>query len=311
MASYFLSLPADERPTAIFSSPYCPYSSHVANFCNKSLIIDRCLQTAKPTSEILNLPIHIEHGLYVHSHPACQIPPAHSHSRSEWFTPVRPSTGLHPRPASAQTLSKYFPTISTSYSSICYPTRTGETIEEIHERTAQFLEALIPLVSQSSGEHEVILLVSHAATVAALVRALVGDPELPVRVGCCSLSELHLNEEENTGVVGSWIAVKLVDGKHLVGGTLRDWGFEDVTISPGEASPFKFRLVSVGSLAGRPLMNLVNLLPERMTWMIPWGYRLDCCPRRSQVRWHCRLSVVVAYRAKHQMCAPFLLLSTE
>ncbi|KAG5733097.1 hypothetical protein E4T56_gene14020, partial [Termitomyces sp. T112] len=69
LGEYFLSLPKDERPTAIFSSPFY-----------------RCLQTAKPVSSALGLPIYVEHGL------------------AEWYSPVAPGTGLHPRPGSAESL---------------------------------------------------------------------------------------------------------------------------------------------------------------------------------------------------------------
>ncbi|KAG8961293.1 hypothetical protein FRC03_005551 [Tulasnella sp. 419] len=45
LANYFLSLPEDQRPTAIYSSPYY-----------------RCLQTAAPTAAALKLPLYVEHG---------------------------------------------------------------------------------------------------------------------------------------------------------------------------------------------------------------------------------------------------------
>ncbi|KAJ6604699.1 histidine phosphatase superfamily [Mycena vulgaris] len=63
LAEYFLSLPENQRPTAIFSSPYY-----------------RCLQTANPVSAALGVPIYVEHGL------------------SEWYSPIAEGTGLHPAP---------------------------------------------------------------------------------------------------------------------------------------------------------------------------------------------------------------------
>jgi len=86
--------------------------------------------------------------------------------------------------------------------------------------------------------------VSHAATVITLVRSLVGNRDLPLRVGCCTLTELVPKvEEENGGVggggtqrgIGTWDAKKLADGSHLPeGGDLREWGFEHIEIEAGK-----------------------------------------------------------------------------
>ncbi|KAH8835777.1 histidine phosphatase superfamily [Flagelloscypha sp. PMI_526] len=221
VATYFQSLPLEDRPTAIFSSPYY-----------------RCLQTAKPTSESLNLPILIEHGL------------------SEWFISVREGTGLHPRPYNATALHKYFPTISKSYSSILYPPRTGESISEVHDRSEELLSHLVEIATASG--HENILLVSHAATVAALVRVAVGDREMGVRVGCCSLSVLEKDEES----VGGWKAVKVADGVHLIEGAQRDWGFEDVMVSPGKTIDEPGEPVAEGDGANDPVGLQKNLLKQ-------------------------------------------------
>ncbi|OBZ80048.1 hypothetical protein A0H81_00760 [Grifola frondosa] len=200
LADYFLSLPEEERPTAIFSSPYY-----------------RCLQTTNPTSKALQVPIYVEHGL------------------SEWYSPVVPGTGLHPRPASATSLRAHFPEIDESWSSIYYPSRKGEDVDECHGRANGLLSALIPEVERRfSGRHKRILLVSHAATVIALTRELVGDRNLPLRVGCCTLTEVHRNGR-TPKPVGYWEAKRLVDGSHMRGGASRDWGFDDIVIANGKA----------------------------------------------------------------------------
>ncbi len=67
---------------------------------------------------------------------------------------------------------------------------------------------------------------SHAATIAALVRLLSGERDMPIRIGCCSLSQFHKNEN-------TWTRVKTADGSHLSGGSLRDWGFQDVEVDNG------------------------------------------------------------------------------
>ncbi|OCB90140.1 phosphoglycerate mutase-like protein [Sanghuangporus baumii] len=199
LAEHFLSLPEIERPTAIFSSPYY-----------------RCLQTAQPTSQALGLPIYVEHGL------------------SEWYSPVKPDTGLHPRPASANDLKSFIPQINPSWSSIWYPTRKGELVEEAHDRAGGCIELFHSAIDwRLPGQHKRILLVSHAATVIALTRELVGDRELPLRIGCCSLTVLD-RKQGRTGVRGAYEAVKLNSGDHLEHGASRDWGFEDIVIKDGK-----------------------------------------------------------------------------
>ncbi|KAJ7837569.1 phosphoglycerate mutase-like protein [Mycena olivaceomarginata] len=190
LAEYFLTLPEDQRPTAIFSSPYY-----------------RCLQTSKPVAKALGVPIYVEHGI------------------SEWYSPVTPSSGLHPRPGSAASLRAYFDEID--------PRRD---VAEVHARAAGFLDAFVPEVERTrpgGRAHTRILLVSHAATVIALARALVGAPALPLRVGCCSLTEA-VRKRDVIPVLGGWEARRLADGAHLKEGASREWGFEDILIADGK-----------------------------------------------------------------------------
>ncbi|KAJ7597083.1 phosphoglycerate mutase-like protein [Mycena floridula] len=197
LADYFVSLPEDERPTAIFSSPYY-----------------RCLQTSQPVARALGIPIFVEHGI------------------SEWYSPVAPKTGLHPRPGSATELQAYFPEISAEWSSIYYPSRRGEDVQQVHVRCEEFLSDFIPQVRRKfEGKHSHILLVSHAATVIAIARGLLADRTVPLRVGCCSLSEF---EKQSENLLGRWKGNKLADGTHMVNGSERDWGFEDIEIAQGK-----------------------------------------------------------------------------
>ncbi|KAJ7169928.1 phosphoglycerate mutase-like protein [Mycena filopes] len=200
LADYFLSLPEIERPTAIFSSPYY-----------------RCLQTSKPVSKALGVPIYVEHGL------------------SEWYSPVAPNTGLHPRPGSAASLQAYFDTVDpATWSSVWYPPRTGEDVAQIHARARDFLDVFVPEAERVCPRATSrILLVSHAATTIALARALVGEPALPLRVGCCSLTEV-VRKRDVIPILGGWDAIKLADGAHMKEGASREWGFEDIEISQGE-----------------------------------------------------------------------------
>ena len=105
---------------------------------------------------------------------------------------------------------------------------------EIHNRTDGYLSIFIPRVERLHPQHKVIMLVSHAATIIALTRSLHGDQKLPIRVGCCSLTEVVRKEEEDRKVISGWEVKRLADGTHLQNGTSRDWGFEDIDVAHGE-----------------------------------------------------------------------------
>ena len=165
---------------------------------------------------------------------------------SEWYQPVEPGTGLHPRPSSASALKAYFPEIDDSWSSVWYPTRKGESAPALHDRLGGFLTVFVPEVQQRfSGAHKRILLVSHAAVVIALARELAGDRGLSFQAACCSLSVLDCNKDAavaaagdsaRSTVVGGWTAKLLGDGGHLKDGLQRSWGFRDVAIADGKVS---------------------------------------------------------------------------
>jgi len=200
VAEFILSLPKDKRPTAIFSSPYY-----------------RCLQTSQPMVQALDLPLYVEHGL------------------GEWYAPVAPGTGLHPRPASASVLKQWFPEIDPAgWSTTWYPPRRGEGVEEIHDRADGYLSVFVPYLERVCPQHKVIMLVSHAGTIIALVRGLLGDRSLPIRVGCCSLTEFARKEGKDWKVIGGWDVKKFADGTHLKDGASRDWGFDDIEIADGK-----------------------------------------------------------------------------
>lgn len=153
---------------------------------------------------------------------------------------MKPGSGLHPRPASARTLQGYFSEIDPSWSTIWYPSRKGEDVTQCHDRTEGFLTALIPEVERRfGGKHKRILLVSHAATIIALNHSLAGDGSIPMRIGCCSLSEFK-RKERGSEPLDNWEMARMGDGSHLKEGSTRDWGFEDIVIADG-----KVRLIVV------------------------------------------------------------------
>ncbi|KAF8893065.1 histidine phosphatase superfamily [Infundibulicybe gibba] len=190
LGDYFFSLPESERPTAIFSSPYY-----------------RCLQTTKPISVALGIPIYVEHGI------------------SEWCSPVMPGAELHQRAGSADFLQSFFPEIDRCWSPVLYPSPKGENVAELHERAADFLSRFIPEVErQFPGKHARILLVSHAAPIITLVRGLLDDRKLDLRVGCCSVTEVA----RRSSCASEWTTRRLGDGSHLRDGAQKEWGFRDL-----------------------------------------------------------------------------------
>jgi len=233
-ADWILSFPEEKRPTAIFCSPFY-----------------RTLQTATPIASALGIPIYVEHGI------------------AEWYAPVAPGTGLHPRPGTATFLKQYFPLIDPCWRTTWYPSRKGEDMTQVHDRTADFLRAffyrldhappppppppLPPTPSNNEGEvvvdsddagfgvHSKILFMGHAASAITLVRELVGNRDLSIRVGCCSLTTLikskqpssvvsSLPNDDETPGLGQWDMIVETDAHFLDGGVERDWGFEDVEV---------------------------------------------------------------------------------
>ncbi|KAK0506153.1 hypothetical protein EDD18DRAFT_19635 [Armillaria luteobubalina] len=120
---------------------------------------------------------------------------------------------------SNRTFQVRYPPTGTAFT---IPSRLGETVDEVHARVETFLQDFLPL--RPKGER--LLIVSHAATIAALVRLLSEERDMPVRIGCCSLSQFHKNGN-------TWTRVKTADGSHLSGGSLRDWGFQDIEVDNG------------------------------------------------------------------------------
>ena len=294
-------------------------------FTNVLCPADRCIQTCLPIADALSLPLYVEFGL------------------SEWYSPVTPGTGLHPRPAPADDLQRYFPrpvpgssttesktTTTTTTTTTATTTtnmdmdrnantngsyidprwmptylvtRKGESVAELYARCEEFLPAFIgrvegrrPSLSRSPSPaqslslsasasmspspapssppssssarpgpsadagvgvgHARVLLVSHAATVIALARALTGDAGLAggMRVGCCTLTTL-----ERTGVAAAGAALPPIpaagaalfssrdvigrgewtvrgvpaDGAFLAGGAERCWGMADIETHVG------------------------------------------------------------------------------
>jgi len=97
---------------------------------------------------------------------------------------VRGETGLgewygsayfeHPAPANLETLGPMFPEmLDEHYKPFVVPTRMGESVDELHDRVAKTMDALIAECDRDGIK--CVLLCSHAAVVIALGRVLTGN----------------------------------------------------------------------------------------------------------------------------------------
>ncbi|CAG78559.2 histidine phosphatase superfamily [Yarrowia lipolytica] len=177
----------------------------------------RCIETATPTADHLDLAIYPEGGC------------------GEWFKRERSS---HPKPASNAVLKGFFPRVDKNYNSLVVAGDDGEDEAELHERTKRFLNVLIEKLNKEEPEIETILIVSHAAPRIALGRALVGDNSLDIRTGVCSLDTFEVDKEG--GLCGEWKLKSSGQVDYLSEGEVMHWGF-DVPFDPGSEEDIKAR----------------------------------------------------------------------
>lgn len=214
----------------IFSSPYY-----------------RCLQTVQPFVELL------EQSAGPHAAPTPAI--LGETGLSEWYgaAPFE-----HPTSAPPAELKDLFPAYDTNYVPAVVPSRTGETIAQLHERVASTLDAVIKRCDEMGVR--AVLLCSHAATIIAIGRVLTGNMPENVetedfRVFTCGLSRFrrrsgkfasastaaaepataiprgssggeHGNKALNwasKGIGGGWVCEVNSDCSFLSGGEERGW----------------------------------------------------------------------------------------
>lgn len=97
-----------------------------------------------------------------------------------------------------------------------HPAYSGETIEELHARVKHVFSKL----EDRAREHgyRSILVVSHAATIIALGRAVMDDTSFNLRTGCCALSQFARSPTSK-----HWECTKNGDASHLERGEERHW----------------------------------------------------------------------------------------
>jgi transcription factor C subunit 7 len=198
----------------------------------------RCLQTLNPTLEQLpGTELLAENGI------------------GEWYGTARFD---HPSPASPSVLKTFFPRLNTEYEPVIRPSVNGESIEDLHDRSAYALHRIIEDCDRQGVR--AIVLCTHAATLIALGRALTGRMPADVeeedfRPFTCGLSrfvrrsvpeakqvEMWKGPEsaipetgwrDGSGVGGGWDLVESGDCSFLSGGEERGW----YVIIPCASSP--------------------------------------------------------------------------
>jgi transcription factor C subunit 7 len=164
----------------------------------------------------------------------------------EWYGKARFD---HPSPADAPLLRTFFPHHSLDYKPTIIPSKNGETIDELHNRTAYALASVIALHDSQANGPKAILICTHAATIIAIGRALTGRmPEdiqeedfLPYTCGLSKFTRKNSEpanhppswggegkdipevEWRGKGVAGGWECVLNGDCSFLSGGAERGW----------------------------------------------------------------------------------------
>ena len=180
-------------PELIFSSPFY-----------------RCLQTAAPTADILDLNVVLEPGI------------------GEWYKPTRP---VIPEPASFENLSEFFPRLDNSLwkDPVIIPSKLGEDEQEIFERCKSFWPLFLERVDKLYPQVTTVLFITHAASKIALGMSLLGFKGVRsylnergdlLRSGACAIDTYQFNQMDD-----SWKLTVNGYTDHLTDGEEMNWNF--------------------------------------------------------------------------------------
>jgi len=199
----------------------------------------RCLQTIDPAVEKIS---------------ALRLDPETSKIRGEngigeWYGTAHFE---HPSPAPPTRLNELFPRYDLNYEVCARPSANGETIDELHDRTAY---ALHKMVERSDKEGvKAIIICTHAATMIAIGRTLIGRmpediEEVDFRTFTCGLTTFvrrsrpidkeapvkswegpgrpipKVDWRDGRGVSGGWECKTNSDCSFLSDGEERGWNF--------------------------------------------------------------------------------------
>lgn len=146
----------------------------------------RCLQTAEPVADVLELPVYVEPGI------------------GEWYSPGR---DVIPEPASLDLLNNFFPEkLKEPLVISVVPSTNGESEQDMFNRCRHFWCDFTEILEKQFPNVECIMLFTHAATKIALGMNLLGldncrdpidDEGTIIRSGACSLDRYELLEEQD------------------------------------------------------------------------------------------------------------------
>lgn len=197
LARYIGSLPKEEQPQFIISSPFY-----------------RCVETARPIAQQLNLKVCIDSGV------------------GEWF---KTSRAVVPKPAGYEQLSEFFEEVIGNAGlwkgSGVLPDEAGETAEAIFARAQKFWTAFMSAFEHTYPDIKRVLFITHAATKIALGMALMKHEDLyqditfkgqktKLRAGACSIDK-YAKEE------GEWTLLENGKTDFLTDGEEMNWNFDD------------------------------------------------------------------------------------
>jgi len=148
----------------------------------------RCLQTSTEIANVKGLPIFVEFSV------------------GEWHPDVVPKTSLEEVPICN------FPLVQTDFKSIASPFHP-ETPADLHLRAKKFVDGFEAIVKEGST-----LIVCHAASKIAIVRAFLRDISVDVFPGACSLTKLVKRQN-------GWALEVNATSNHLSLGESRPWRF--------------------------------------------------------------------------------------
>ncbi|KAI5970720.1 TFC7 [Candida margitis] len=199
LAAYLTSLPTKDQPQFILTSPFY-----------------RCVQTAEPVAQLLDLKVHLERGV------------------GEWFKKGRK---IVPEPADYPDLNNFFANVLDKEDVWprdglgIIPNLEGETGEEIYARAQQFWHKFIPVFEKQYPEIENILIITHAATKIALgsvllkldsVTSTIDGDKTMLRAGACSISKYVRTSLSNDF---DWKIVMNGNCEFLTKGEEMNWDF--------------------------------------------------------------------------------------
>ncbi|KAL6047731.1 C6 zinc cluster transcription factor-like protein [Balamuthia mandrillaris] len=158
----------------------------------------RTAHTAHEVAEALGLPVCIEPGL------------------GEWMSHTIPQR------LSPEELKHVFERVDVDYKALI-PTTGLENAAALHrrcERLAALIEERHFAAAEQEEKSPVLLLVGHAASVIAICRALLREPDLDCYPGACSLTKVVRYSSEE-----SWTLEQAWDCSHLSTGVEKPWRF--------------------------------------------------------------------------------------